>query len=489
VSSIRADQYETTVGLEIHVELATNSKMFCGCAVAFGGDPNSRTCPVCLGLPGSLPVANARAIEYTIKIGAALNCDIAAHSLFHRKNYFYPDMPKNYQISQYDLPLCIGGHVEINGEFGTRNVGITRVHLEEDTGKSIHIGGSGRIADSDYSLEDFNRAGTPLVEIVTEPDIKSAEEARVFVADLRAILESLDVSDVRMEEGSLRVDANVSVRPKGEAEHGAKVEVKNMNSIRSVGRALEYEERRQRHAIEAGETLVQETRHFDEKAGTTSPLRTKEFAFDYRYFPEPDLAPLEPDSDWIERIRSELPEVPSDRRARFVCEYGLSETEAGILTGSRTTADWFESSVEAYGGEAKKISNWMVADLYGLLNEAGIELAQSKLTPQHLADLVKMIDSGRISGKQAKTVLAEVFATGKSPDEVAKEKGLEQISDTGELEAVVDEVISENADVADKVRGGQVNAIGFLVGQVMKKTQGQANPGLVNKLLKERLVS
>jgi aspartyl-tRNA(Asn)/glutamyl-tRNA(Gln) amidotransferase subunit B len=487
MTTTKEDLFETTVGLEIHVELSTRSKMFCGCEVAFAGDPNTRTCAVCLGHPGSLPVANEKAIEYTIKIGLALDCDIAPRSIFHRKNYFYPDMPKNYQISQYDLPLCTGGHVDIDGDFGTRTVGITRVHLEEDTGKSIHLGGTGRIADSDYSLEDFNRAGTPLVEIVTEPDIRSAEEARVFVSDLRAVLESLDVSDVRMEEGSLRVDANVSVRRKGDAEHGAKVEVKNMNSIRSVGRALEYEERRQRDALEAGEALVQETRHFDEKAGTTSPLRTKEFAFDYRYFPEPDLVPLEPETEWIEKIRGSLPEFPAARRARFVSEYGVGETEAGILTASRATGDWFEAAVKAYGGEAKKISNWMVADLYGLLNEAGIELAESKVTPDHLAALVKMIDSGTISGKQGKTVLAEVFASGKSPDEVARDKGLEQISDTSELEGVVDEVIAENPDVADKVRGGQKNAVGFLVGQVMKKTRGQANPGMVNQLLQEKL--
>src|SRR5687768_16388589 len=295
------DVYETTVGLEIHVELSTNSKMFCGCAVAFAGEPNTRTCPVCLGLPGALPVPNEKAIERTMKIGVALNCSIAGWSLFHRKNYFYPDMPKNYQISQYDNPLCSKRYVEISGDFGSTRVGITRVHLEEDTGKSIHVGGGGRIADSDYSLEDFNRAGTPLVEIVTEPDIHSAEEARVFVSELRALLESLDVSDVRMEEGSMRVDANVSVRRKGEKEFGAKVEVKNMNSIRSVGRALEYEEQRQRKALDAGETLVQETRHFDEKTGTTSSLRTKEFAFDYRYFPEPDLVPFEPSRDWVDR--------------------------------------------------------------------------------------------------------------------------------------------------------------------------------------------
>jgi aspartyl-tRNA(Asn)/glutamyl-tRNA(Gln) amidotransferase subunit B len=488
VSSIRADQYETTVGLEIHVELATNSKMFCGCAVAFGGDPNSRTCPVCLGLPGSLPVANARAIEYTIKIGAALNCDIAAHSLFHRKNYFYPDMPKNYQISQYDLPLCYGGHVDISGDFGTTTVGITRVHLEEDTGKSLHVGGGGRIADSDYSLEDFNRAGTPLVEIVSEPDIHSAEEARAFVVELRAILEGLGVSDVRMEEGSLRVDANVSVRRKGEAEHGAKVEVKNMNSIRSVARALEYEERRQRDALDAGVTLFQETRHFDEKTGTTSAMRTKEYAFDYRYFPEPDLVPLEPSEDWVAQIRDSLPESPAGRRERFARDYGLGAGDVAVLTGSTKTAEWFENAARSYEGDAKKIVNWIIADLFGLLNEAGIELHESKIAPHQLAALVTLVDRGTISGKQAKLVLAEMFATGRDPVDIATEKGLQQVSDSGALEALVDEVIAENADAADKVRNGNTGTIGFLVGQVMRKSRGQANPQMVNELLAGKLM-
>jgi aspartyl-tRNA(Asn)/glutamyl-tRNA(Gln) amidotransferase subunit B len=481
------DVYETTVGLEIHVELATESKMFCGCAVTFGGNPNTRTCPVCLGLPGSLPVPNERAVEYTMKIGLALNCEIATRSLFHRKNYFYPDMPKNYQISQYDLPLCYGGFVEISGDFGTTRVGITRVHLEEDTGKSIHVGGGGRIADSDYSLEDFNRAGTPLVEIVSEPDIHSAEEARVFVTELRAILESLGVSDVRMEEGSLRVDANVSVRRAGETEHGAKIEVKNMNSIRSVARALEYEERRQREALESGESLVQETRHFDEKTGATSSMRTKEYAFDYRYFPEPDLVPLEPSRQWVERIRSSLPELPAQRRARFVREYGLNEVDVGVLTASVRTADWFEAAAAAYEGEAKKVVNWITADLYGLLNDAGLELWESKITPDSLAGLVKLIDDGTISGKQAKSVLAEMFATGDDPAAVAKAKGLEQVSDASTIETVVDEVIAENADAAAKVRGGQMGTIGFLVGQVMKKTQGRANPKMVNDLLRSKL--
>ena len=487
VSTTKDDLYETTVGLEIHVELSTSSKMFCGCEVAFAGDPNTRTCPTCLGLPGALPVPNERAIEYTMKIGLALNCDIAKWSLFHRKNYFYPDMPKNYQISQYDDPLCAKGYVEIEGDFGSTRVGITRVHLEEDTGKSIHVGGSGRIADSDHSLEDFNRAGTPLVEIVSEPDIRSAEEARVFVSELRSLLESLDVSDVRMEEGSMRVDANVSVRRKGEKEFGAKVEVKNMNSIRSVGRALEYEERRQRDALDAGETLVQETRHFDEKTGTTSSLRTKEFAFDYRYFPEPDMVPFEPAEAWVRRVRDSLPELPPARRQRFASEYGLGDKDVALLTTSRATADWFERAASAYGGDPKKIVNWIIADLFGLLNEAGIELQGSKIAPEQLAGLVDLVDSGKISGKQAKLVLQGMFETGDDANAVAAAKGLEQVSDEGAIEAVVDEVIAENEDAAEKVRAGQMNTIGFLVGQVMKKSKGKANPGLVNDLLRKKL--
>jgi aspartyl-tRNA(Asn)/glutamyl-tRNA(Gln) amidotransferase subunit B len=489
VSTTVEGLYETTVGLEIHVELSTRSKMFCGCAVAFGGDPNTRTCPVCLGLPGSLPVPNEKAIDYTMLIALALNCRVADTSLFHRKNYFYPDMPKNYQISQYDQPLGSSGWLEIEADRGTTRVGINRVHLEEDTGKSIHVGGSGRIADSDYSLEDFNRAGTPLVEIVSEPDIRSAEEARVFASELRAILESLGVSDVRMEEGSLRVDANVSVRRRGEKEFGAKVEVKNMNSIRSVGRALEHEERRQREALDAGESLIQETRHFDEKTGTTSSLRTKEFAFDYRYFPEPDLVPFEPGDEWVGRVRDELPELPAARRARFAEEYGISEADIAILTQSKATADWFEGAARAYGGQAKKIVNWMIADLFGLLNEAGIELGASKIAPDQLAGLVELVDSGKVSGKQAKLVLAGMFGSGSDAADVAREKGLEQVSDTGAIETAVDEVIAENADAADKVRAGQTNTIGFLVGQVMKKTRGQANPGIVNELLREKLSS
>jgi aspartyl-tRNA(Asn)/glutamyl-tRNA(Gln) amidotransferase subunit B len=460
--------------------------MFCGCAVTFGGEPNTRTCPVCLGLPGSLPVANEKAVEYTIKIGLALGCEIVESSLFHRKNYFYPDMPKNYQISQYEFPLASQGFLEISdGE--PRRIGITRVHLEEDTGKSVHAGGSGRIADSEYSLEDFNRAGTPLVEIVTEPDIRSAEEARMFVTELRAILETLGVSDVRMEEGSLRVDANVSVREEGESAHGSKVEVKNMNSIRSVGRALEYEEERQRRALDSGETLVQETRHFDEKAGTTSSLRTKEFAFDYRYFPEPDLVPFEPSEEWVQEIKSSLPELPARRRQRLASDYGLGQKDIEVLTASKATADWFEDAAASYGGDAKKIVNWIIADLFGLLNEAGQELARSNVTPSNLGDLVRLIDSGAISGKQAKLVLAELFENGGDPATIAETKGLRQESDAGAIELAIDEVIAANPEAAEKVRAGQTNTIGFLVGQVMKKTKGQANPALANELLRSKL--
>src|SRR5688572_23743922 len=430
-------KYETTIGLETHVELSTASKMFCGCEVGFAGEPNTRTCPVCLGMPGSLPVANEKAIEYTLRIALALNCSIAPRSLFHRKNYFYPDMPKNYQISQYDFPLGSKGYLEITGEWGTKRIGVNRVHLEEDTGKSIHIGGSGRIADSDYSLEDFNRAGTPLVEIVSEPDIGSAEEARAYVTELRALLESLDVSDVRMEEGSMRVDANISTALVGAEEYGAKVEVKNMNSIRSVARALEHEEMRQRKALDEGQVLIQETRHFEEKTGTTSSLRTKEFAFDYRYFPEPDLVPFEPDPALVESIKASLPETPAARRERFEAEYGLSSYDVGVLTSSRATSDWFEAAATVYPGEPKKIANWITADLFGLLNEAGIELEASKITPAQLAGMVDLIDAGKISGKQAKTVLAQMFETGKDAADVAKEQGLEQVSDEGAIEQAV----------------------------------------------------
>src|SRR5205823_3131838 len=347
---VMPDAFETVIGLECHVELSTATKMFCGCRNEFGSPPNTNTCPVCLGLPGTLPVPNEKAIEYTIDIGLALGCRIAPRSLFHRKNYFYPDMPKNFQISQYDLPLCIGGHLDIEVDGRSRRIGITRVHLEEDTGKTTHAGSTGRIGAADYALEDFNRAGVPLVEVVSEPDIRTPEEARAYLVELRAILEALGVSDVRMEEGSLRCDANISIRRRGADEYGTKVEIKNMNSVRSLYRALQYEERRQIEALRSGEPLIQETRHWDENRGVTTRGRSKEYAFDYRYFPEPDLSPLEPDPEWVERLRSELPELPAARRRRFRDQFGLDAKRAPSIAGDGVWARFFEETVSLGAG-------------------------------------------------------------------------------------------------------------------------------------------
>jgi aspartyl-tRNA(Asn)/glutamyl-tRNA(Gln) amidotransferase subunit B len=476
----------TTIGLEIHVELKTRTKMFCSCEVAFGGEPNSRVCPVCLGHPGTLPVPNERAIEFGTMIALALGCQIAPRSIFHRKNYFYPDMPKNYQISQYDIPIGSGGALAIDVDGTSSVVGITRTHLEEDTGKSIHVGGGGRIHEADHSLEDYNRAGTPLVEIVTEPDMHSADEARAFATELRSILEHLDVSDVRMEEGSLRIDANISVAPPGE--RGVKTEVKNMNSIRSLHRALAHEESRQRRAIEAGEPLIQGTRHWDEKAGVTTPLRTKEFAFDYRYFPEPDLVPIEPSQEWLDGLTEAMPDLPAARRRRLIDEFSLSTYDAAVLTSSRAIGDFFQMAwVAAEKAEPKQLANWIANDLVGRLAERGEDIRDARLKPADLAFLVDLVVDGVISGTQGKEVLAEMVASGTPPGDIVAERGLKQVSDRSELEGVVDEVLGANPDVVDKIRGGDEKPLGFLVGQVMRATKGQANPAVVNALLRERL--
>jgi aspartyl-tRNA(Asn)/glutamyl-tRNA(Gln) amidotransferase subunit B len=477
--------YETVIGLECHVELSTRTKMFCSCPVGFGAPPNTLVCPVCLGHPGTLPVPNRQAVEATMRIGLALGSEIAPHSLFHRKNYFYPDMPKNYQISQYDLPLATGGHLDIEMDGERRRIGMTRVHLEEDTGKTTHAGATGRIAEADYALEDYNRAGTPLVEVVSEPDLRSPAEARAYLQELRALLRALGVSDVKMEEGSLRCDANISVRPEGHPEYGTKVEIKNMNSIRSVERALAYEADRQRKALEAGEPLVQETRHWDEDRGITSSMRSKEEAFDYRYFPEPDLVPMEPDPEWVERLRAELPELPAARRARLAEEHGLQPAAAAQLVNAEW-ADFFEDAV-GLGAEPVAAANWMTGDLAGLLNEAGVDLGEAQVTPQHLADLVRLVADGAISTAGAKQVLAEAFGTGKPAEQIVEERGLSQISDEGALGALVDEVISENPGPVEQFRGGKEGVIGFLVGQVMKKTRGAANPQEAQRLLRDRL--
>jgi aspartyl-tRNA(Asn)/glutamyl-tRNA(Gln) amidotransferase subunit B len=477
--------WETVIGLECHVELSTRTKMFCGCRNEFGAEPNTLTCPVCLGHPGSLPVPNREAIARIVKIGLALGSRIAPHSVFHRKNYFYPDMPKNYQISQYDLPACVGGYLDVELADGlTSRVGITRVHMEEDTGKTAHGSASGRIHEAEYALIDYNRAGVPLVECVSEPDMRSPEEAAAYLRELRELLESLDVSDVRMEEGSLRCDANVSVRTPGTDALGIKVEIKNMNSVRSLERALVFEAARQIGALEAGEPLVQETRHWDEDSGTTKTMRSKEEAFDYRYFPEPDIPALEPDEAWIEEIRASLPELPRARRTRYVEELGLKMGVARVLVADRTATALFEETV-ALGAEPAASANWITQDLAGLRNEAAA--GDATVGAQHIADLVALVADGTIGGAGAKRALEEAYQTGDAISAIVERLGLRQVSDVGELGVIVDRVIAENADAADKFRAGNESVIGFLVGQVMKASGGSANPTLAQELLRERL--
>ena len=472
------------IGLECHVELSTATKMFCSCANVFGAPPNTQTCPVCLGHPGTLPVPNREAIARIIKIGLALDAEIAPHSLFHRKNYFYPDMPKNYQISQYDLPICVGGHLDIElADGAARRIGITRVHMEEDTGKSTHGGGSGRIHDATYATLDFNRAGVPLVECVSEPDIRSAEEAAAYLRELRATLESLDVSDVKMEEGSLRCDANVSLRPTGTEAFGTKVEIKNMNSIRSLERAVTFEIERQGAALDAGDPIVQETRHWDEDAGSTASMRSKEEAFDYRYFPEPDIPAMEPDPAWVDEIRATIPELPRARRDRYVDSFGLKPEVARVLVADRGATVFFEGAV-ALGADAGAAANWVTQDVAALRNAAGDEGA---LTPRHVADVVQLIAAGDVSNAGAKQALEASFASGEALEAAVDRLGLRQVSDTGALGALADAVLAEHPDVVQKFRDGKEGVIGFLVGQLMQKAAGAANPKVAQDLLRERL--
>ena len=480
------EAYETVIGLEIHAELATNSKMFCGCPVSFGEAPNTRTCPVCLGEPGSLPVVNERAVRDGIAMGLALECRIAEHCQFHRKNYFYPDMPKNYQISQYDEPLCIGGHLDIQVDGQTRRIGVTRVHLEEDTGKTIHASKTGRIHGAEYALENYNRAGIPLMEIVSEPDLRSPEEARAYVVELRAILLALGICDAKMEEGSLRCDANLSLRRPGASELGTKVEVKNVNSLRSLYRALCYEVERQIAALEAGGALVQETRHFDENTGATVPLRSKEEATDYRYFPEPDLVPLAPSREWVEEIRASLSELPAAARTRLRKTYSLPEQDVAVIASSSAGIAFFEEL--AGGRDAKLAANWMIGDFTGRLNERGLEISGSPVPAAALGELVDLISRGTLSGNSAKEVLGAMFETGKPAGAVVEERGLAQISDLGEIERIAREVLDANPDIVAKFRDGKETVLGALVGQVMRATKGRANPQAANDLLR-RLIS
>jgi aspartyl-tRNA(Asn)/glutamyl-tRNA(Gln) amidotransferase subunit B len=479
-------EYEAVIGLEIHAELKTLSKMFCSCDASFGGEPNSKTCPVCLGLPGVLPVLNRKAVELAARLALALDCEIAPYSIFHRKNYFYPDMPKNFQISQYDLPLGIAGYLDLEMDEGAVRIGITRVHLEEDTGKTVHSSESGRIHGSEYSLEDFNRAGVPLLEIVTEPDIRTSEQARRFMQELKSIMEHLEVSDCKMEEGSLRCDANISLRPRGSSHLGVKAEVKNMNSFRALYRALDYEIGRQEDALTGGGKVVQETRHWDADANVTTPLRTKEYAFDYRYFPEPDLVPLELDRAIIDEVRAGLPELPVERRRRFREDYELPEHDAVLLTSSKAMGDFFEAAV-GEGVNPKVASNWMMGELSAFLNAQNIEIDEVLITPAQLAAMIGLMDKGVISGKIAKSVFEEMLASGKDPDTIVEERGTTQISDEEELARLIDEAIEENPASVEDYRKGKGKALGFLVGQVMRKTEGRANPQMVNELLKRSL--
>jgi aspartyl-tRNA(Asn)/glutamyl-tRNA(Gln) amidotransferase subunit B len=474
-------QYEPVIGLEVHVELLTKSKMFCGCRNEFGAEPNTLVCPVCLGLPGTLPVINRRAVEFLCKTGLALGCAVAPHSKFDRKNYFYPDMPKNYQISQYDMPLVTGGGVTLPSG---KTVRLNRIHLEEDTGKNIHAGG--RMAGADYTLVDYNRAGVPLMEIVTEPDIVSSAQAEEYLVALKAVLSALGVSDVKMHEGSLRCDANVSIRPSGSTKLGTKTEVKNMNSFRSVQSALEFEIARQEAALRAGERIVQETRNWDEVRKLTYSTRSKEQAHDYRYFPDPDLVPLGLERATIDRWHAELPELPLAKRARFVSRYGLSEYDASILTEDATTSQFFEA-VAAESKEPKQAANWMLNDVPRALERHGLTLASSPMKPSQLSALIALVRSGTISGKAAKEVCDSMVSEGRDPRIIISERGLAQVSDEAAIYSLVDEAIAANPESVASYRAGKLKALEFLVGQVMKASRGKANIEIVRNALQQRL--
>jgi aspartyl-tRNA(Asn)/glutamyl-tRNA(Gln) amidotransferase subunit B len=473
-------EYEAVIGLEVHAQLLTDSKVFCGCSTKFGAPPNTLTCPVCLGMPGSLPVLNRKVLEFAIRLALAAHCEISGRCRFARKNYFYPDLPKGYQISQYELPLARNGWVEIEAEGTSKRIGITRIHMEEDAGKLVHD------EAQPLSYVDFNRTGVPLVEIVSEPDLRTPEEASAYLRKLRDILRYLDICDGNMEEGSFRCDANVSLRPAGAQAFGVRTELKNMNSFRFVQRALEYEIKRQRAILEQGGQIIQETRLWDSAKGVTLSMRGKEEAHDYRYFPDPDLVPVAVDEGWIEKVRRELPELPDVKKERFTREYELPEYDAGVLTTSKDLAAYFEACVARYP-HPKKVSNWIMVELLRELHQDDREIDRCPLSPTALAELLHLMDQGVISGKIAKSVFEEMYATGKPPGVLIEEKGLRQVSDEGEIGRVIDEVIGAHPKEAEEYRAGKEKLFGFFVGQVMKRTQGRANPKLVNEMLRERL--
>ncbi|HHU32398.1 MAG: Asp-tRNA(Asn)/Glu-tRNA(Gln) amidotransferase subunit GatB [Zhaonellaceae bacterium] len=478
-------EYEAVIGLEVHAELKTKTKIFCSCPTTFGGAPNTHVCPICLGLPGTLPVFNKKVLEYAVKAGLALNCSINSYSKFDRKNYYYPDLAKNFQTSQYDLPIAKDGYLDIEVAGQTKRIRINRVHMEEDAGKLVHSGDT--ISSSSSSLVDYNRAGVPLIEIVSEPDLSSPEEAKAYMELLKSVLEYTGVSDCKMEEGSLRCDANISIRPKGSTKLGTKTEIKNMNSFKALQKALEYEIGRQIQVIEEGGRIIQETRSWDEALGITVSMRSKEEAHDYRYFPEPDLAPILIDEEWLETIKKSIPELPQARKKRLVEDLGLPSYDAEVITSSKSLADFFDAAVKEYS-DAKTVANWVMGELLRLLNANNQSIDETLIRPENLAELLKLIDKGTISGKIAKQVFEEMFTTGKTPDTIIKEQGLIQISDESAILTIVDQVIEANPKSVEDVKNGKEKAIGFLVGQVMKATKGKANPGLVNKLLRDRLI-
>ena len=488
-------QYEAVIGLEIHAQLLTSSKAFCGCSTKFGAEANTQVCPVCLGMPGTLPVLNKKAVEFAVKMAIATHCKINNKSIFARKNYFYPDLPKGYQISQYNEPLTQKGYIDIEVTGEKKRIGITRIHMEEDAGKLLH---GETLEDEGFSFVDLNRAGVPLIEIVSEPDIRTAEEAVEYLKALRDILVYLEICDGNMEEGSFRCDANVSIRPKGQKEFGTKAELKNINSFRFVQKAIEYEIKRQIEVVEDGGKIVQETRLFDSDKGITVSMRSKEEAHDYRYFPEPDLLPLMVDEAWIEEIKGTLPELPAEKRERFVREYGIPSYDAGVLTATRELANYYEESVRKYEGQGargkgqeisspKVVSNWVMGELLRLLKEDNRDVKDCPVSPEKLAKLLKMVDAGAVNLKTAKEVFEEVYKTGKEPDAIVKEKGLVQVSDEGAIIKAIDEVINANPKELADYKAGKEKLFGFFVGQAMKATKGQANPQVLNKLLKERL--